>query len=61
MPHPDARAQARLLDTVNAMSPQVEAYATAGMDGLIPKPIRVEELFVALQGVLDEPGEEAVA
>jgi PAS domain S-box-containing protein len=43
--------------TANAMSHQVEEYVAAGMDGLIPKPIRVEELFAALQAVLDEADE----
>ncbi len=48
--------------TANAMSHQVEEYVAAGMDGLIPKPIRVEELFAALQAALNEPDdEEAVA
>jgi CheY-like chemotaxis protein len=38
--------------TANAMSHQVAEYAAAGMDGVIAKPIRVEELFGMLQSVL---------
>jgi CheY-like chemotaxis protein len=44
--------------TANAMSHQIAEYVAAGMDGLIPKPIRVEELFAALQAVLDGSSEE---
>ena len=47
--------------TANAMSHQIEEYLAAGMDGLIAKPIRVEELFAALQSALDESDEEAAA
>jgi len=39
--------------TANAMAHQVAEYAAAGMDGFIAKPIKVEELFGALQGVVD--------
>jgi CheY-like chemotaxis protein len=45
--------------TANAMAHQLEEYVAAGMDGLIPKPIRVEELFGALQAVLDAAQEAA--
>jgi PAS domain S-box-containing protein len=41
--------------TANAMSHQVEEYVAAGMDGLIPKPIRIDELFSVLGAVLDAP------
>jgi len=47
--------------TANAMSHQVEEYAAAGMDGLIAKPIRVDDLFGALHALLDQPRGEAVA
>jgi CheY-like chemotaxis protein len=39
--------------TANAMAHQVDDYYAAGMDGLIAKPIRIEELFGALQAILD--------
>jgi PAS domain S-box-containing protein len=45
--------------TANAMAHQVEDYMAAGMDGLVPKPIRVEELFDALQAVIDAAEAEA--
>ncbi|WP_430423863.1 ATP-binding protein [Phenylobacterium sp.] len=47
--------------TANAMAHQVEEYAQAGMDGLIAKPIRVGELFAALQAVLDDAEDEEAA
>ncbi|MDP3244077.1 MAG: ATP-binding protein, partial [bacterium] len=47
--------------TANAMTHQAEEYLTAGMDGLIPKPIRVEELFAALQAALEAGEIEAAA
>jgi CheY-like chemotaxis protein/anti-sigma regulatory factor (Ser/Thr protein kinase) len=48
--------------TANAMSHQLDEYHAAGMDGLIAKPIRVEELFATLQAVLDgAPAEGAEA
>ena len=39
--------------TANAMAHQREEYIAAGMDGLIPKPIQVTELFAALQAALE--------
>jgi CheY-like chemotaxis protein len=39
--------------TANAMADQVAEYAAAGMDGVIAKPIRVEELFARLEAALD--------
>jgi PAS domain S-box-containing protein len=46
--------------TANAMSHQVAEYAAAGMDGLIAKPIRVGELFAALEAALaEDAGAEA--
>ncbi|MET3527911.1 ATP-binding protein [Phenylobacterium koreense] len=39
--------------TANAMAHQVAEYATAGMDGFVPKPLEVGRLFEALQQVLD--------
>ena len=47
--------------TANAMAHQVEEYVAAGMDGLIAKPIRVEELFAALQATLDAQDAAAAA
>jgi len=40
--------------TANAMAHQIEEYVAAGMDGMIAKPIRVEELFAALNAVLEK-------
>ncbi|HEX7945768.1 MAG TPA: ATP-binding protein [Phenylobacterium sp.] len=39
--------------TANAMAHQIADYVAAGMDGVIPKPIKIEDLFAALQGVVD--------
>jgi CheY-like chemotaxis protein len=39
--------------TANAMAHQIADYAAVGMDGVIPKPIKVEDLFGALQAALD--------
>jgi two-component system, sensor histidine kinase len=39
--------------TANAMADQRAEYAAAGMDGVIAKPIRVEELFARLEAALD--------
>ena len=39
--------------TANAMSHQTEAYAAAGMDDFVAKPIEVGQLFAALQRALD--------
>jgi PAS domain S-box-containing protein len=45
--------------TANAMAHQIEAYRQAGMDGFIAKPVRVEELFNALQAVLEDAAVKA--
>jgi CheY-like chemotaxis protein len=47
--------------TANAMADQVAEYAAAGMDGVIAKPIRVEELFASLEAALDLADAEAAA
>ena len=39
--------------TANAMAHQRDEYMAAGMDGLVPKPIQVAELFAVLQAALD--------
>ncbi|THD50566.1 ATP-binding protein [Phenylobacterium sp.] len=39
--------------TANAMAHQLEEYRLAGLDGMVAKPIRVEELFKALNAALD--------
>jgi signal transduction histidine kinase/cytochrome b561 len=38
--------------TANAMTHQLDSYRLAGMDDLVAKPIRVEELFAALSRVI---------
>ena len=38
--------------TANAMVHQVAAYAAAGMDGVVPKPIEVTRLFAAMEAAL---------
>jgi PAS domain S-box-containing protein len=45
--------------TANAMAHQITEYGAAGMDGLIAKPIRVEELFTVLAAALDQGHAEA--
>jgi CheY-like chemotaxis protein/anti-sigma regulatory factor (Ser/Thr protein kinase) len=45
--------------TANAMSHQVEEYVAIGMDGLVPKPIQLEQLIGALCAAL-EPAANAV-
>jgi signal transduction histidine kinase/ActR/RegA family two-component response regulator len=47
--------------TANAMTHQAEEYLTAGMDGVISKPIRVEELFAALRAALEASDTKAAA
>jgi len=39
--------------TANAMAHQRDEYMAAGMDGFIPKPIQVAQLFAVLQAALD--------
>ncbi len=39
--------------TADATPYQLAEYVAAGMDSLVPKPIKVEELFTAIQTVLD--------
>ena len=43
--------------TANVMAHQVKEYSAAGMDGVIAKPIEVEQLFSLLQEVLDRQSE----
>ena len=43
--------------TANAMAHQVVEYGAAGMDSVVAKPIRVEDLFGALQAILDAADE----
>jgi PAS domain S-box-containing protein len=47
--------------TANAMSHQIAEYRAAGMDGVVAKPIRVEELLAALQASLEAPDAEVAA
>jgi CheY-like chemotaxis protein len=47
--------------TANAMSHQVNAYAAAGIDGFVGKPINVAQLFEAIQRVLEAPGQQTQA
>jgi signal transduction histidine kinase/ActR/RegA family two-component response regulator len=47
--------------TANAMAHQREEYRLAGMDSVVTKPIRVEELFAAIEAVLDTASAEAAA
>ncbi len=45
--------------TANAMAHHHEEYLSAGMDVLVPKPLQLERLLIAIQQVLE--GEEATA
>ena len=47
--------------TANAMAHQVTDCTAAGMDGVVAKPIRTDDLFGALQAVLDAADRETVA
>jgi CheY-like chemotaxis protein len=47
--------------TANVMSHQLEGYAAAGMDGHIAKPLDVTDLYAALEGALNRPGQAAAA
>ncbi len=47
--------------TANAMAHQVAEYGAAGMDSVVAKPIRVEDLFGALHAILDGADERAEA
>jgi signal transduction histidine kinase/ActR/RegA family two-component response regulator len=47
--------------TANVMSHQLEGYAAAGMDGHIAKPLDVSDLYAALEGALNRPGQAAAA
>ena len=40
--------------TANAMSHHAVEYTAAGMDVLVPKPLELERLLIAIQTVLDE-------
>ena len=43
------------------MAHQVAEYGVAGMDSVVAKPIRVEDLFGALQGIIDAADASAEA
>jgi signal transduction histidine kinase/ActR/RegA family two-component response regulator len=45
--------------TANAMAHQVAEYAAIGMDGHVAKPIRIEQLFSAIQAALAVPPADA--
>jgi signal transduction histidine kinase/CheY-like chemotaxis protein len=45
--------------TANAMTHQTQAYLDAGMDDMVAKPIRVEELYAALERRLQTPAAAA--
>lgn len=50
--------------TANVMADQIEAYRAAGMDDVVPKPVRAEALFAAIDKALapavsDEPARAA--
>jgi signal transduction histidine kinase/ActR/RegA family two-component response regulator len=47
--------------TANVMSHQVEAYAAAGMDAFVAKPIAIAELYAAIDRCVGEGEPEAVA
>ena len=47
--------------TANAMAHQVAEYGDAGMDSVVAKPIRVEDLFAALRAILDGADEVSEA
>ncbi len=40
--------------TANAMAHQVMEYVAAGMDGHVAKPIKIDELFAAIEAALDD-------
>ena len=44
--------------TANAMAHHAAEYAAAGMDVLVPKPLELERLLIAIQTVLDEADAE---
>jgi CheY-like chemotaxis protein len=44
--------------TANAMTHQSEAYRAAGMNGLVAKPIKVNELFAAILAATGPPTDE---
>jgi len=45
--------------TANVMRHQVEAYARAGMDGCVSKPIEISELLIAIESALTPDGPSA--
>jgi signal transduction histidine kinase/ActR/RegA family two-component response regulator len=47
--------------TANAMAHQREEYRLAGMDSVVTKPIRIEELFGAIEAVLDDASADVAA
>jgi signal transduction histidine kinase/CheY-like chemotaxis protein len=50
----DGRARTPIVAlTANAMSHQAAEYVAAGMDGLAPKPIQIEQLIAAIAAVLE--------
>jgi CheY-like chemotaxis protein len=46
--------------TANAMTHQTQAYLDAGMDDFVAKPIRVEELYAAIERQLHRAAPEPV-
>jgi signal transduction histidine kinase/CheY-like chemotaxis protein len=47
--------------TANAMSHQATEYVAAGMDGLAPKPIQLEQLMSAIAAALETPAADGAA
>jgi len=43
--------------TANAMAHQIAEYAAAGMDAFVAKPIKVEQLFAAIEAAMERPRE----
>lgn len=43
--------------TANAMTHQIEEYVSAGMDGIVAKPIQLEALMQALSDITAEEGD----
>jgi signal transduction histidine kinase/ActR/RegA family two-component response regulator len=47
--------------TANVMAHQIAEYAAAGMDGNVSKPIKAQELFAAIQAVVDSAADRSEA